>query len=252
MSAPNILPFGLRDSAVDRQVIVDTLHQMLDGHTQLDGFPDNLKLALDGRIWEGDRVFPGGTRQGPMTLHAFVHEHYPAGLGASYGTVERLISDRPDVLAVWTEVTKRSPGGNNNPTGANQHKRSEDTLYNIQGEQPKAPTGTSVEAGLRKLQKAATEGNDEAAAQLAEVVAGHKKVHTACVDAGLRKSTKIDADVKARCSRSVAEWIVERAGQDDVSGIVADLFACGAKSVAIEIKNLVGEASTMDSAGWGR
>ena len=250
MSAPNVLPFGTRDSAVDRQVIVDTLHQMLDGHTQLDGFPDNLKLALDGRIWESDRVFPGGTRQGPMTLHAFVHEHYPAGLGASYSTVERLISDRPDVLAVWTQVTKRKPGGSNNPHGRSGKPDEEITLDNIQGDNQTAPTGTSKEAGLRKLQKAAAEGNGEAAVQLAEVVAGHKKVHTACVDAGLRKSTKIDADVKARCSRSAAEQIVARWGKDDTSAIVADLFACGAKSVAIEIKNIVGEGSVMDKAGW--
>ena len=136
MSAPNVLPFGARDSAVDRQVIVDTLHQMLDGHTQLDGFPDNLKLALEGRIWEADRVFPGGTRQGPMTLHAFVHEHYPAGLGASYATVERLISDRNDVLLLWTEVSKRPQG------------QRTDLVDNINEVAPGRPTGYIKRAGL--------------------------------------------------------------------------------------------------------
>lgn len=245
MSTPNVLLFGNRDAAASRQEIVNTLHDMLEGHAQLDGFPDNLKLALTERVWEADRVFAGGTRQGPMTFHAFVHEHYPAGLGATYDLVERLISGRSDVLAAWTEISRRKPGGANNPYGRSGKPEELINVDNVHVDKQGRPTGNSAEAGLRKLQKAASEGNDAAAEQLAAVTSGQKKVHTACVDAGLRKSTRIDADVKARCSKAVAEWIVERAGQDDLSGVVADLFSCGAKSVAIEIKNLIGE-SVMD------
>ena len=85
---------------------------------------------------------------------------------------------------------------------------------------------------------------------LAEVVAGHKKVHTACVDAGLRKSTKIDADVKARNAKFVAEWIVSHGEQEDLSPIVAALFGCGANAAAKELINTIGEPVTMDKAGW--
>ena len=85
-----------------------------------------------------------------------------------------MIGDRNDVLLLWTEVSKRKPG--------RPEKVEDETLDNIQG-LVLAPTGTSREAGLRKLQKAAAEGNEEAAAQLVEVMAGTKKVHTACVEA---------------------------------------------------------------------
>jgi hypothetical protein len=79
------------------------------------------------------------------------------GIGATYDLVENLIRGRVDVLALWVDVTKRKPG---NPTGANQHTKEEEagTLDNIQ-DSTKAPTGTSAAAGLRKLQKAASEGN---------------------------------------------------------------------------------------------
>jgi hypothetical protein len=68
--------------------------------------------------------------------------------------------DLAEALALWVEVTKRKAG---NPTGVNQHTKDEEagTLDNIQ-DSTKAPTGTSAAAGLRKLQKAASEGNGKA------------------------------------------------------------------------------------------
>ncbi len=63
---------------------------------------------------------------------------------------------RVDVLALWAEVTKRKPGGANNPHGrAGKPEGEEINLDNIQVDLP-APTGTSAAAGLRKLQKAAS------------------------------------------------------------------------------------------------
>ena len=74
--------------------------------------------------------------------------------------------------------------------------------------------GVGVGEDRRKSHDLARAPYVEAAqAALTDVVEGRKSVHGACVDAGLRKSTKIDADVKARCSRSAAEWIVAHAGQ---------------------------------------
>ena len=76
---------------------------------------------------------------------------------------ESLIRERADVLAVWVEVTKRPSG---NLAGTNQHTKKEDsaggTLYNVQGSSMERPTGNTAAAGLRKLQKAAAEGNEKA------------------------------------------------------------------------------------------
>lgn len=60
--------------------------------------------------------------------------------------------------AMFDRAARRNSG---NPTGANQHAEG---LDNIQGqERPKAPTGTSAQAVIRRLDKAAAAGDDRAA-----------------------------------------------------------------------------------------
>jgi hypothetical protein len=67
--------------------------------------------------------------------------------------------DLAEALALWVEVTKRK-AGNENPR--DEKGRLTPSLDNIQEREPPAPTGTSAAAGLRKLQKAANEGNGKA------------------------------------------------------------------------------------------
>ncbi len=178
----NVYAFGPKDDALNRQEIVDTLKQLIEGNDNLKAFPANFKLALEMRVWESERKFAGMTEIPPCSLHAFIHEKYPYGIGATYEIVENLIRHRADVLALWVEVTKR-PGGRPRVEGEN--------VDNIHVKnQPERPTGTSAAAGLRKLQKAVAEGNEKAAEELQAVVNGDKTVHRACVDAGLRKPTK--------------------------------------------------------------
>jgi hypothetical protein len=223
------------DEARQRQDLVADLHDRLKGVGDLKAFPTDFKYALEHKVWESERELAGGSVLKPTTLHNFIHSEYPEGLGVDYAMIERLIGDRQDVLALWTEVTKRKPG--------RPEKAESENVYNVHDKD--RPSGNTAEAGLRKLQKSASEGNEDAERELSLVKAGEKKVHTACVDAGLRKSTRIDADVKARCHKAIAEWIVSHGGHDDLSPVVSDLFACGAKGIAIEVKNLIGE-SIMD------
>lgn len=71
------------------------------------------------------------------------------------------------MLAVWVEVTKRKPGeGQARDPGTGRMLPKTD---NIQ-DRPETPSGTSAAAGLRKLQKAAAEGNKKAAEELKDVV----------------------------------------------------------------------------------
>ena len=65
------------------------------------------------------------------------------------------------MLALWVEVTKRKPGapeGNKNAAKGDASDE-ETTVDNVTGCSPERPTGNSAIAGLRKLQKAAGEGN---------------------------------------------------------------------------------------------
>ena len=108
--------FGSRNAKVDRQEIVDTLKRVIDAHAKLAIFAPHLKLAMRERLWEHDRIFAGGTPQGPASLHAFIHENYPVGIGASYELVESLISGDAETLATWNAV--KSPSGGNRQTPA--------------------------------------------------------------------------------------------------------------------------------------
>jgi ParB family chromosome partitioning protein len=59
------------------------------------------------------------------------------------------------------------------------------------------------------------------------------------------KATKIDGDIRNRAAREVAEWIVAHADGNDLDAVKANLFAAGAKTIAHELVNLIGE-SIMD------
>jgi hypothetical protein len=72
----------------------------------------------------------------------------------------RAICERPVVQA---RALRREPG---NPTGVNQHRSKDGTLYNVQDTSPHAPTGNSASAGLRRLEKEAASGNGIARAAL--------------------------------------------------------------------------------------
>lgn len=247
MMAENVLLFGAtRTPEVIRQEIVDDLKRLLDDREHLSTFPAMLSIALEQRVWESARISPNGAQIAPSSLHDFIHKPYPFGIGANYEIVENLIRGHADVLAQWCEVTRRkagAPEGNKN-AARDAEEEAKTNLDNVQ-DCLKAPTGNSAAAGMRKLLKAAAEGNEDAARELEAVKAGDKKVHRACVDAGLRKTTKIDADVRQRCDRANAERAAEHLPHEVLEAFVSDLFAAGHKSLAIEIKNLIGE-SIMD------
>lgn len=191
----NVYQFGVKDEAASRQEIVDTLKRLIEEHDELKIFPSNFKLALEERVWEKERKSSSGKTIPPVSLHDFIHERYPIGIGATYDLVERLIGGRPDVLALWVEVTKRKAG--------EDQPRDPDTgrmLPNVDNvnERPERPTGNSAAAGLRKLQKAANEGNEKAAEELEAVKSAAKSINAACIDAGLRKkATPLETMMRA-------------------------------------------------------
>jgi hypothetical protein len=84
---------------------------------------------------------------------------------------------RNAALALWWKEAKRGPG---NPRIDEQERRPDGTFgANIRtvdniNNTDERPTGTSIAAGIRTLQKAAAEGNEDAIRELAEVEAGRK------------------------------------------------------------------------------
>lgn len=191
----NIYHFGQRsDDARSRQELVDDLKSILDGFANLSAFPGNFKLALRDKVWAHKRQLAGGTIVEPISFHAFIHDSYPMGLGIDDATVKRLISDDIVAKAAYDEIVAREPGGANNPLGLGGHTgKTADDVVNVDNIHidniPDRPTGTSEQAGLRRLRKAAEAGDARAQMWLDDVLAGKVSVHRACVAMGWRKPT---------------------------------------------------------------
>jgi hypothetical protein len=192
----NVYSFGVlskSDEAEARQLIVDDIKEAMDGLINVELFPMHLKKALAGNIWEYERKLHMSVVK-PMSLHEFIYKRYPEGLGTNYDTIEKLISGDAEAMDAWQQATKRGAGGANNPHGlGGKSGKTADgivTLDNIQGDKaPSAPTGTSAQAGLRRLRKAADEGDVRAREQHDAYLRGETSVHAACVELGWRKKT---------------------------------------------------------------
>lgn len=94
---------------------------------------------------------------------------YPTGLGASFDIVEKLIAGNERAMLAWDKAMRGEHGGAREGAGRKpavatpEHdpETGEIKLDNIQLEKPvsDAPTGTSAQAGLRRLEKAASAGD---------------------------------------------------------------------------------------------
>jgi hypothetical protein len=164
---------------------------IMGGAEALGYVPGLLKIVLDDESW---RRFI--TPRGDLVEHQRFADFATApplhGIGADIPLIKRIIQDDPVTLDLLDQALKGRPG---NPTGANQYSG---TLDNIQGSATQeAPTGTSAEAGLRRLRSQAPELH-------ARVLAGEMSPHAAMVEAGFRKRMiSIPVEDAERAARSI-------------------------------------------------
>jgi len=96
------------------------------------------------------------------------------GLGASLDLVRTLVRDDPLALDLFDQATRSAHGGDRH---SDAFKLDD---IKLEGSQMAAPTGTSREAGLRRLRKDRPDLH-------AEVLAGALSTHAAMVKAGFRR-----------------------------------------------------------------
>lgn len=114
--------------------------------------------------------------------------------GADLTILRRLIYDDKKALDLLDQALKNEPG--------RPRELFDGTLYNIQGH--KAPSGTSIEAALRRLR---SDDRPIAKELHAKVLAGELSAHRAAVLAGYRKEPRqceggLGEDRPRPCSRS--------------------------------------------------
>jgi hypothetical protein len=242
---PNPIPlFNARippeeDAARLRQEVADSLHRALtNGISAAFQVPVYLAEAFQREVWKHDRMFENGQRQPPISFHEFVHSPHPVGLGTTFEAIRPFITHDIALLALYDKACQRPDG---NPTGRNQYSDSPEvddggTVDNIHSSSPTArPNGTSKQAGLRRLEKAAESGDPKARDLREQVLRGEVSVNAACLTMGWRKPVGVVETMKRAWQKATLEereevraWIEDNG--DDDSEKQCD---CGGKELLI-------------------
>lgn len=167
------------------------------------------------------------------------------------------------------------------PRGADGRVKAKDRIVdNINNSVNERPTGTSKDAGMRRLIKAAedkvdpetgevTPGDARAKALLDRVLAGEISTNAACVEMGwrpkmvsvraedaeeikrIRSASLLDGEVKKDAARMLAVRLAERFPPAEWDWLKSTLYTAGAKAIADALASEIGAGvAPMDKAGW--
>lgn len=158
----------------------------------------------------------------PDEFTEFVETVPLRGLGADLTLVERLISQRPDLLAVFYELTPpREPGRPKTlddvqsfpAAPSSTADTDEDVAASVPSPRKKPPSGNNVENIMRKLAK-------ERPDLLEQVTAGTMRAYTAAVEAGWRKP---QTTIPLADPDGVARKLLDKLGLDQARQVCAAL-----------------------------
>lgn len=201
MSAVHDIRSYMSDEEIarQRQRIVDEIHDAIGNGQMFGTLCTSLMQALDGRVWEQERILAGGTRQGPLKFAQFVCEPYPVGLGTSLPALKKMIAASVEhselaanryapeeaarvkqninaavakVLLLIDGEMERGPGNQRieeQPRGEDGRVQEKTRTVDNVHDTEERPTGNSKEAGLRRLRKAAEDTVDQ---ESGEVIPG--------------------------------------------------------------------------------
>lgn len=171
----------LDPALVEADYVVDaTRNAIRDGNTGLSGVPQGILKLIHTGYWKDRIVQRTGERVTFDSFETFVITPPIKGLGSSIRQLEGLCRDDKAALDALDLALQRPAG---HPPAI---------LYNIQD---KAPSGTSEQAGLRRLRRDRPDLHER-------VLAGEMSVHAAMLEAGFRKPTlTVPADPQAAARR---------------------------------------------------
>lgn len=191
--------------------VVDALYRSIRNGRSIDNIPGLVKQVIQDEMWKSLLVKETGEIVEFPSFCEFVKTSPPEGLGASLDTVKRLCRDDNEAIGLIDEATK-----------GNQGKRNDliNFFDNIQEvESKEAPTGTSKQAGLRRLRKLESEGNQKAATLRKRVLSNELSVNAALVELKLRpKTITLPLDPK-----KAAATIKRHFSTDDIEALIEEL-----------------------------
>ena len=160
----------------DHESLCRTAHKALRYGTSslLEAFPGLIRKIIETEAWREREVRPRLVVKLDCFMDLIVRQP-PDGWGENPSKIEKVLSDDPDVLALWRESTKRKPG----PKGDDNYH---DNIMVIDPD--KAQQGTSKSYTLSRLKREAPElyervCNRELSANAAAIEAGLRKIPSA-------------------------------------------------------------------------
>lgn len=176
------------DDARIRQDVVDSLHLAIrDAGRGLQTLPTFVEEAFEREVWKHPRKLDMGMVEA-MPFHEFVTSPYPRGLDTTIPIIKALLAASPEKGAAERAVIlidKAMHGDQKH--GGDRRSASATNVDNIHVGRP---TGTSAQAAVRRLRKAAEAGDTKAATILSMVEAGEMKPNAAAIEMGWRKKTR--------------------------------------------------------------
>lgn len=186
-------------------------HAIRNGSSGLDDVPNLIKQIVQEKMWKSLIVEETGEVVEFASFGEFVKTAPPEGIGASLDTVKKLCRDDNEAMALIDEAL-----------GSNQGKRNDlnNFFNNIQEvHDEEAPVGTSRQAGLRRLRKLESEGNQKAATLRKRVLSNELSVNAALIELKLRpKTITLPLDPK-----KAAATIKRHFSTDDIEALIEEL-----------------------------
>ena len=191
---------------------------------------------------------------GWQEIECFVVEHESEDLARMWEIAENLhraeltVLERDEQIAEWVRISDKvsqlgTPIGGAQPAEKGIRKAAREL-----GIAKNDASRAAKVAGLTQEAKDAAREvglDDNRSALLRASLQAPERQADAVREIAEAKASRIDGDIKNRAAQELAEWIVSHANGNDLDAVKANLFAAGAKNIAVELTNLIGQ-SIMD------
>ena len=191
---------------------------------------------------------------GWQEIECFVVEHESEDLARMWEIAENLhraeltVLERDEQIAEWVRLSETvSAQLEPKPQGGRPEGGTRAAARELGIEKEDARRATKVAGLTQEAKDAAREVglDDNRSALLRASLQAPERQADAVREIAEAKASRIDGDIKNRAAQELAEWIVSHANGNDLDAVKANLFAAGAKNIAVELTNLIGQ-SIMD------
>jgi hypothetical protein len=172
-----------KETLVRNGAKVDMLSRSIrEGAASLDNIPRLIRQVIEEQMWREYLDKKTGEVFRFDSFKEFVQSPPPGGLGTTVATLIRLCVDDPLVVDLIDEIVQFTVP---EPTAIYHYAKNEENGNNKEEPKKYIATGTSRQAGLRKLRKYA-ESNPQVEELRQAVLAGEMSVNKALIESGLR------------------------------------------------------------------